>query len=92
MNNPVTTNFSVNQTLNSTLYPTRSQEQLGNGKTLQLNTWTIVQLLAFYAMLLLSLIGNTLVIKAVTGNMKTASLQDFWLMNFCPNAIEARRC
>ena len=33
MSNPVTTNFSVNQTLNSTLYPTRSQEQLGNSNT-----------------------------------------------------------
>ncbi|XP_074607401.1 neuropeptide FF receptor 2-like [Acropora palmata] len=75
---PVTTNFSVNQTLNSTLYPTRSQEQLGNGKT-QLNAWTIVQLLAFYAMLLLSLIGNTLVIKAVTGNRKTTTRQLHYL-------------
>ena len=73
MSNPVTTNFSVNQTLNSTLYQTRSQEQLGNGKT-KLNAWTIVQLLAFYAMLLLSLIGNTPAIIAVTGNMKTTLL------------------
>lgn len=78
MANLVTTNFSANQTLNSTLYPSRSQEQLGNGKA-QLNAWTIVQLLAFYAMLLLSLIGNTLVIKAVTGNMKTTRLQSHHL-------------
>ena len=70
MSNPIATKFSVNQRLNSTLYPTRSQEQLGNGKT-QLNAWTIVHILAFYAMLLLSLIGNTPAIKAVTGNMKT---------------------
>ena len=89
MSNPIATKFSVNQRSNCTLYPTRSQKQLGNGKT-QLNAWTIVQILAFYAMLLLSLIGNTPAIKAVTENMKTTSLQDFWLVIFSSN--EARRC
>ena len=52
----------------------RSEEQLGNGKT-QLNAWTIVQILAFHAMLLLSLFGNTPTIKAVTGNMKTTVIK-----------------
>ena len=92
MHNSVLTNFSVNQTFhvqNSTLYPTRSQEQLGNGR-IQLNAWTIAQILAFHAMLLLSLIGNMSAIKAVIGDMKT-SLEDFWLMNFYSNANEARR-
>ena len=57
MNNTNATNFSVNS-------PgiLGSETQLEEG---QITAWTILQVFAYYVMILLSLIGNTVVIKAI---------------------------
>lgn len=64
MSNWSAANFSLVQPANYSSFPEQHQTQLAKGKS-ELTTWTIVQVLAYYAMILLSLIGNTIVIKAI---------------------------
>ena len=61
-------NFSVEPTVNFSLSSNRSETQLDGG---QATAWTILKVFAFYAVILLSLIGNTVVIKAIKKSGKT---------------------
>ena len=63
-------NSSDGDPVNSSLYPDGSQARPAGGEGQPISAWTIVQILAYYAMILLSLIGNTLVIKAVVRNAR----------------------
>jgi len=62
MNNANATNLSVEPPVNLSSSSDGSQTQLDEG---QVTAWTIVKVFAYYAVILLSLIGNAVVIKAI---------------------------
>lgn len=71
------TNFSVNASVNLL-----SQTQLEKG---QVSAWTIVQVFAYYVMILLSLIGNMVVIKAIKriGRPRRRQVHYLFIVNLC---------
>ena len=71
------TNFSVNESVNLP-----SQTQLEKG---QVSAWTIVQVFGYYVMILLSLIGNMVVIKAIKriGRARRRQVHYLFIVNLC---------
>ena len=64
MRNPSAANFSVETPVNYSTYSDGSQTQLSEEQG-QVTVWKILQVFAYYVMILLSLIGNTVVIKTI---------------------------
>lgn len=78
MRNASAANFSIEPTVNYTTYSDSLHTQLPEEQG-QVTVWKILQVSAYYVMILLSLIGNTVVIKTIKRIGKTLRRQVHYL-------------